>query len=211
MTLKVAELFTSIQGESAYAGRPCAFVRLAGCDLDCRWCDAPYARAGGEERSLDDILAWTSATGLPLVMVTGGEPLIQTETPALVAGLLAAGMTVLVETNGGSDVNLLPAGAVRIVDVKCPGSGEEGSFDWDNAAKLVPADSVKFVLADRADYEFAKAAVQRLPRAPEKLLSPVFGRLDACDLVAWMLEDRLDARLNLQIHKFVWGPDATGV
>ncbi len=211
--MKVTEIFHSIQGESTHAGRPCTFVRLTACDLRCRWCDTEYAFGEGHPMEPEAILAEVAAHGCRLVEVTGGEPLLQPGTPDLCRRLLDAGYEVLVETGGHHDASVLPEGVKTILDVKCPGSGESGKVHWPNLDRLRPGDEVKFVIADRADYVWARGVVQErrlTDRAPVHF-SPVFGRLDPADLAAWILEDGLAVRLQLQIHKHVWEPTRRGV
>ena len=206
--LHVCEIFLSIQGEGARAGWPCGFVRLAGCNLRCAWCDTSYAWAGGEEMGLDDVLARAAELGCPRVEVTGGEPLLQPETPELLGRLCDAGFETLLETNGSQDIAALDPRVVRIVDFKCPSSGEAAANRWANVRHLRAGDEVKFVLADRADYEFAHAMIVEhdLRERCPVLLSPVHGRLDPADLAEWILADKLDVRLGLQLHKLIW-PD----
>ncbi len=201
----MSEIFPTLQGESSLVGWPTTFVRLTACDLRCNYCDAAHAFAGGEVKTVDEVVAVVKSHGLPKVCVTGGEPLLQAACPALCAALLAAGFAVSVETHGGLDISVLPAGVVRVVDVKTPGSGEGGSFLEANLAKLTPEDELKFVLSDRADYEFAREFL-RAHRPPcAALLSPAWGRLEAGAIGDWLLEDRLDARLQVQLHKLLWG------
>jgi len=212
--LTVFEIYSSIQGESTHAGRPCVFVRLAACDLRCSWCDTPYAFTGGQKMAVEDVLARVDALGVPLVELTGGEPLLQKEAIPLMARLLDAGHEVLLETGGHISVADVPAPVVRIVDVKCPGSGEAGRMHWPNLDLLQPHDEVKFVLRDRADYEYARDVVARhelTGRVAAVLFSPVHGVLDPQALAAWILEDHLAVRLQLQLHKYVWSPDTRGV
>jgi 7-carboxy-7-deazaguanine synthase len=212
--LTINEIFYSIQGESTYAGRPCVFVRLTACDLRCSWCDTPYSFHEGRKRPLADVLADVEAYGCPLVEVTGGEPLLQEEVYPLMDALLDRGRTVLLETGGHRSTARVPEQVVTILDVKCPGSGEAHRNDWDNLARLRPHDQVKFVIRDRADYEFARDVIARhdLPgRAAAVLFSPVHGVLDAKALSAWVLADRLPVRVQLQIHKYIWDPAARGV
>jgi 7-carboxy-7-deazaguanine synthase len=212
--LTVNEIFHSVQGESTWAGMPCVFVRLTACDLRCSWCDTPYAFTEGAKRSVDDVVAEVVTYGCPLVEVTGGEPLLQADVYPLMEALLARGHTVLIETGGHHPIDRLPAGAIAILDVKCPASGESTRVHWDNLGRLRPRDEVKFVVQDRADYEFARKAVRdhRLEeRAAATLLSPVHGVLDPRQLAAWVLEDRLRVRLQLQVHKYIWGPTTRGV
>jgi 7-carboxy-7-deazaguanine synthase len=212
-TLKVNEIFLSIQGESSWAGLACAFVRLTGCPLRCRWCDTAYAYEQGRETPLAEVVARVQALGSGLVEVTGGEPLAQAATPALVRALLEAGRTVLVETSGALDIGALDRRARVIMDVKCPSSGMGGRMHWPNLGKLRPHDEVKFVLADRADYEYARAVVTERGLAGRAglLLSPVMGMIEPRQVVEWMLADRLPARFQLQMHKYIWPPEARGV
>jgi len=212
--LTINEIFHSIQGESTYAGRPCVFVRLTACDLRCRWCDTPYAFHEGRKMSVDDVMADVESRGCPTVEVTGGEPLLQPDVYPLMQRLLDSGKTVLIETGGHRSIANVPAGVIRIVDVKCPGSGESDKNDWSNLALLTKSDEVKFVIADRRDYEFARDIVTReaLPtRVNAVLLSPVHGELDAKLLSEWVIADRLDVRVQLQVHKYIWSPQTRGV
>jgi 7-carboxy-7-deazaguanine synthase len=212
--LTVNEIYPSIQGESTYTGLPCVFVRTTACDLRCAWCDTPYAFHEGRKMSLDAVLAEVGRHGVRLVELTGGEPLLQPAVYPLMDRLLAEGYTVLLETGGHLDVGRVPAPVVRIVDVKCPGSGESHRNHWPNLALLRPHDEVKFVLRDRADYEFARevvAAHALAGRVAALLFSPVHGVLDPGALAAWILEDRLPVRLQLQAHKYIWGAEARGV
>jgi 7-carboxy-7-deazaguanine synthase len=212
--LTVNEVFYSIQGESTYAGRPCAFVRLTACDLRCSWCDTDYAFTGGDKRSVDDVVQNVASYHCPLVEITGGEPLLQEDVYPLMERLLAEGLTVLLETGGHISLAKVPAGVIRIMDVKCPGSGEASKMDWSNIGRLVPADQVKFVIEDRGDYEYAREALRRYEldrRCAAVLFSPVHGVLDPKDLSAWVLEDGLPVRVQLQVHKYVWGAQARGV
>ena len=212
--LTVNEIFHSIQGESTFAGEPCVFVRLTACDLRCSWCDTPYAFYEGRKMSIDEVMAEVSAFDCSLVEVTGGEPLLQADVYPLMRRLLDSGKTVLVETGGHRSIEQVPDGVVRIMDVKCPGSGESDKMDWQNLERLTSADQVKFVIKDRADYEFARDLVAReasLSRVAAVLFSPVHGVLDPRCLAEWILEDRLAVRLQLQAHKYIWSPDARGV
>jgi 7-carboxy-7-deazaguanine synthase len=212
--LTVNEIFYSIQGESTRAGRPCVFVRLTACDLRCSWCDTPYAFYEGRKMSVDDVVAEAERYGCPLVEITGGEPLLQQDVYELMDVLLARGRTVLLETGGHRPIDRVPEAVVKIVDVKCPGSGEADKNDWTNLDRLAPHDELKFVIKDRADYEFARDTIERYQlsgRCAAILFSPVHGVLDPRALSEWMLEDRLPARLQLQLHKFIWTPDTRGV
>jgi 7-carboxy-7-deazaguanine synthase len=212
--LSVNEIFYSIQGESTYAGKPCVFVRLAGCDLRCSWCDTPYAFNEGEKMSVDDVMKKVEGYRSPLVEVTGGEPLLQEDVYPLMERLLESGRTVLLETGGQIDVGRVPGGVIKVVDVKCPASGESAKVEWANIDRLGSRDQVKFVIQDRADYEFARETVWRHAldrRCAAVLFSPVHGVLDPKTLSEWILEDHLPVRLQLQIHKHIWGADVRGV
>jgi 7-carboxy-7-deazaguanine synthase len=212
--LTINEIFHSIQGESTHAGRPCVFVRLTACDLRCTWCDTPYAFTEGHKMPVDDVVADVLRYGCEVVEITGGEPLLQREVYGLMEALLARGLTVMLETGGHIRIDQVPAAVIKVVDVKCPGSGEEARNCWDNMALLAPHDEVKFVLRDRADYDYAKDVVARyaLPsRCRAVLFSPVHGTLPPRELAAWILEDRLTVRLQLQAHKYIWGAEVRGV
>jgi 7-carboxy-7-deazaguanine synthase len=212
--LTVNEIFHSIQGESSYAGQPCVFVRLTACDLRCVWCDSPYAFHEGVKRAVDDVVAAVRAFGCPLVEVTGGEPLLQKDVYPLMARLHEAGLRVLVETGGHRSIADLPDYVTAVMDVKCPGSGEAARHDAGNFARLRPHDEVKFVIRDRGDYEFACAVVARegLPgRVAAIHFSPVHGVLDPKTLSEWVLADHLPVRVQLQVHKYIWGADVRGV
>ena len=212
--LTVNEIFYSIQGESTRTGLPCVFVRLTACDLRCSWCDTPYAFDEGTKRSVEDVVAEVEQYRCGLVEITGGEPLLQEDVYALMNELLARGRTVLLETGGHRPITRVPAGVVKILDVKCPGSGEVAKNEWTNLGALAPQDEVKFVIKDRADYEFAREVVRRydLPsRCAAVLFSPVHGVLEPRRLSEWMLADHARARLQLQLHKLVWSPETRGV
>jgi 7-carboxy-7-deazaguanine synthase len=212
--LTINEIFHSIQGESTHAGRPCVFVRLTACDLRCRWCDTPYAFHEGRKMTVDDVVADVEARGCPTVEVTGGEPLLQPDVYPLMQRLLDAGKTVLIETGGHRSIADVPAGVIRIMDVKCPGSGESDRNDWGNFAHLTVRDEVKFVIADRRDYDFAREIVEReqlAARVNAVLFSPVHGELDPKQLSEWVIADRLDVRVQLQVHKYIWSPETRGV
>ena len=211
--MRITEIYASVQGETQYAGLPCTLVRTTGCDLRCAYCDSAFAFHGGKEMTVDEIAAEVDRLGAPLVLLTGGEPMLQRELPALAARLLADGRRVMIETSGAHRLDALPADVVRIIDVKTPGSGEGHRMAWEALDGLGPRDAVKFVLADEADYRWAVAVIRdrRLADRTEVLLSPVHGSLDPSALVAWMLRDHVRARLNLQIHKYIWSPDARGV
>ncbi len=217
MALLVNEIFKSIQGESWFAGLPCVFVRLTGCNLRCKYCDTTYAYDGGEELPVEELVerlaAYPAFGGTQLVEITGGEPLLQGETPELAEALLQKAKTVLVDTNGTLDIGILPKGIVRIVDVKCPDSGQSERMFWENMDRLLRTDEVKFVLQSRRDYEWAKSIVEdyELLRRCMVLFSPAFGTLQPRTLAEWILADNLTVRLNLQLHKYIWSPDKTGV
>jgi 7-carboxy-7-deazaguanine synthase len=213
-TLVIHEIYASIQGESTFAGLPCAFVRTTGCNLRCVWCDTPQAFYGGTRMQRSEVLARALALGTPLVEVTGGEPLLQPAVLPLLSELCDAGKTVLLETSGEADVSGVDPRVHKVMDLKCPGSGESSRNRWSNLEHLGPGDEIKFVLADRADYEWMRAAIRerRLgERTGALLASTVFGKLATRDLVAWVLEDALPVRVQLQMHKVIWGPDASGV
>ena len=218
-SLRVTEIFHSIQGESTWAGMPCTFVRLTGCPLRCVWCDTAYAFSGGERMSFDAILARVDAHGCDLVELTGGEPLAQAGTYTLVDRLLEAGFTVLVETSGAIDVGPLDSRAHKIMDLKCPGSGEVARNLWSNLDHLTARDEVKFVVGDRADYEWARDVISERGLADRirdgslnaLLISPVWDTTDLEALARWILEDGLPVRFQTQLHKHIWGPDAKGV
>lgn len=207
MALKVNEIFYSIQGESSHAGRPCIFIRLTGCNLRCAYCDTAYAYDEGAWLTVHDIEREIRTFPCRLVEVTGGEPLLQAETPELIKGLLDQGYTVLLETNGSRDIGVIDGRCARIVDVKCPSSGESGENRLENIEILTPNDEVKFVIGSREDYEYARAIIAgRLSRCSglkPPLVSPVFGRIEPERLACWILEDHLDARLQIQLHRIL--------
>jgi 7-carboxy-7-deazaguanine synthase len=212
--LTINEIFHSIQGESTHTGRPCVFVRLTACDLRCSWCDTPYAFYEGRKMTIEEVIADVEAFECPVVEITGGEPLLQRDVYPLMQQLVDRGHTVLLETGGHRSIAEVPPAVIRIVDVKCPGSGESERMDWHNLDLLSPSDEVKFVIKDRADYEFARGVIERhalVGKCAAVLMSPVHGALAASDLAAWMLADRLPVRLQLQAHKYIWSPDARGV
>ncbi len=213
-TLVIHEIYASIQGESTFAGLPCTFVRTTGCNLRCAWCDTPQAFYRGTRMRRRAVLEAALATGTALVELTGGEPLLQPGVFPLMSELCDAGKTVLVETSGEADVSRVDPRVCKIMDLKAPGSGESQRNRWSNLDHVRPTDEIKFVLAGRADYEWMRAVVaeRNLPaRTPNLLASTVFGKLAARDLVAWVLEDALPVRVQLQMHKYIWAPDATGV
>lgn len=212
--MKVCELFTSIQGESTYSGLPCAFVRLTGCNLRCSYCDTLYAHEEGGELAVADVMTRVREAGVGLVEVTGGEPLLQgEETMLLVARLLEEGYKVLIETNGSQSVKNIDGRAVIILDVKTPGSGMSGEMDFSNFRYIKSSDEIKFVICDRYDYEWSKKLIleQGLIGKCTLLFSAAMGKLTPRELVEWVLEDGLDVRLNVQIQKYIFGPDERGV
>ena len=212
--LTVYEIYLSVQGESTHVGRPCTFVRLAACDLRCRWCDTPYAFTGGRKMSVDDVLTEVDRFACRLVEITGGEPLLQPEVIPLMERLLARGDEVLLETGGHLPLDHVPDGVVAIVDVKCPASGEAARMHWPNLDQLSPHDEVKFVIQDRADFDYACEVVRRhdlATRSRAVLFSPVHGILAPDVLVRWILDEGLPVRLQLQAHKYIWSPDTRGV
>ncbi len=215
MTIHVNEIFYSIQGESTYAGLPCVFVRLAGCNLACSYCDTRYAAVVEQQLEIGEILENIRTFGCRRVEITGGEPLLQAETPELIRRLLDAGYTVLLETNGSRDIDVIDPRCVRIVDIKCPSSGESDRMDWQNLERLTQDDQLKFVLSDRADFIFAMETLRRLPpdRLPSGhvLFSPVWGVLSPALLAQWILEAGIDVRLHLQLHKWIWPGVERGV
>jgi 7-carboxy-7-deazaguanine synthase len=213
-TLVIHEIYASIQGESTFAGLPCTFVRTTGCNLRCSWCDTPQAFHGGTRMKRADVLSRALSHATPLVELTGGEPLLQPGVVPLLQELCDAGKTVLLETSGEADVAPVDPRVHKIMDLKCPGSGEAARNRWSNLQHIGPRDEIKFVLADRADYEWMRDAIAErglAARTPNLLASAVFGRLATKDLVAWVLHDRLPVRVQLQLHKYIWKPEATGV
>ncbi len=211
--MRITEIFHSIQGESSYTGQPCVFVRLTGCPLRCTWCDTDYAFYGGQECSIDEVLAKAHTYGCRLVEVTGGEPLAQPECLSFMTRLCDAGYTVLLETSGAVDIAPVDPRAHVIVDIKCPGSGMTDRMHWPNLSQLAAKDEAKFVLADRVDYDWAREILARYDLASRctVLFSPVFGALDMRLLAEWILADRLPVRFQLQMHKYIWTPDMRGV
>lgn len=215
--LSVNEIFYSLQGESTFAGMPCQFIRLTGCNLRCRYCDTQYAYHEGVEMTVPDIMGRIRAAGCPLVEVTGGEPLLQADTPGLIKAMLEEGFEVLLETNGSLDISVVDARCVRIVDIKCPSSGMAEHNRTENFQHLTNRDQIKCVVSDREDYCFARDFVTSGPLVPfvvhggTVLFSPVHERLSPKDLATWILEDRMRVRLQMQLHKIIWGAEARGV
>jgi 7-carboxy-7-deazaguanine synthase len=209
--MRVTEIFYSIQGEGSRRGRPCAFVRLTGCNLRCVWCDTAYAFEGGTTMSVGEVVDALEKYPVRLVCITGGEPLLQQEVHPLMSALLERGWMILLETGGGVDARDVDPRVVRILDLKAPGSGESGRYDWRNLEALRPHDELKVVVADRADYDWAREQIRSKGLACKVstvLLSPVHGVLDPAQLARWMMEDGLSATLQLQEHKILW-PDVT--
>jgi 7-carboxy-7-deazaguanine synthase len=217
--LRVTEIFHSVQGESTFAGLPCTFVRLTGCPLRCVWCDTEYAFHGGEKMSLDAIIDRVRDIGTPVVEITGGEPLIHRNAFVLTERLIDAGFTVLVETSGAIDIAPLDPRAHRIMDLKCPDSGESARNLWSNLDHLTARDEIKFVVASRTDYEWARDVIRergldaRVARGELRalLVSPVWESMDFRQLAEWVLEDRLPVRYQIQLHKIIWGANVPGV
>ena len=213
-TLVIHEIYASIQGESTFAGLPCTFVRTTGCNLRCTWCDTPHAFYGGTRMPRAEVLAKALATGTKLVELTGGEPLLQPGVRLLLRELCDADRTVLIETSGEADISGLDPRVHKIMDIKAPGSGESHRNRWSNLEHLGPGDEVKFVLASREDYEFMRAVLCErgvLSQTKNVLASTVFGKLAARALVAWVMEDALPVRVQLQMHKYIWSPETQGV
>lgn len=214
LTLKINEIYFSVQGESTWAGLPCVFVRLTACDLRCSYCDTEYAFYEGKKRTLSEIMAETLAFDCPLVEITGGEPLLQKNVLPLMAALCDAGKTVLIETSGAHDISKIDPRVHRIMDLKTPSSGECARNLPANIGHLRSRDEVKCVIGSREDYEWSRAQIldhQLADKVGAILLSPIFGRIEPRQIVDWMLEDKLPARFQLQMHKFIWEPRARGV
>ena len=214
--MQITEIFHSIQGESSHVGLPCTFVRLTACNLRCRWCDTEYSFHGGTKMTLDEVMAKVDSFGCRLVEITGGEPLLQQEVYALMERLLAQRYDVMLETSGERLIDQVPREVVKIVDVKCPDSGEPDTFAGENLDHLQPHDELKFVIAGRHDYEFARDFTHNhklTDRVATVIFSPVHGELAPADLARWMLEDKLEApiRFGGQLHKVIWGADTPGV
>lgn len=214
--MQITEIFYSIQGESSWAGSPCVFVRTTGCNLRCVWCDTEYSFYGGRTMSVAEVAAEVRKYGCKLVEITGGEPLLQKELNDLCRLLLDSGHTVLIETGGSLDISELDPRTIRIMDIKCPGSGEVERNYWPNLKHLTERDEVKFVVKDRADFDWARkvALEHHLTERCTVLFSPVWGELDLKPLAEWILADtalRGRVRLQVQLHKFIWGPNVRGV
>ena len=211
--LEVTEIYKSSQGESTYMGLPCVFVRLTGCNLRCVWCDTTHAFYDGKKLSVDQVLDQVKSYGVNLVEITGGEPLLQKEVFPLMKSLLKNKFQVMLETSGSLSIENVPVEVIKIIDLKCPGSGEENKNLWNNLNHLVPTDEIKFVIADRIDYEWSKKVLQsyELDKKVQILFSPVFEKHKLKDLTEWILEDNLQVRLHTQLHKHIWGQKIIGV
>jgi 7-carboxy-7-deazaguanine synthase len=211
--MTICEIFYSIQGESTYSGLPCVFIRTSGCNLRCSYCDTRYAYQGGVDMPVDEILAQVRSYKCRLVEITGGEPLLQEDLNLLISSMLEDGYEVLMETNGSLSIESVDPRVVKIVDLKCPDSGMSQHICWENLQHLTGHDQVKFVLSSRRDYEWAKEIIAKYPLLSEieVLISTAFGALEPEDVVKWMLNDRLNARFQLQIHKYIWRPETRGV
>ena len=211
--LEVTEIYKSIQGESTYMGRPCVFVRLTGCNLRCVWCDTTHAFYDGKNLSIDQIIDQVKSYSINLVEITGGEPLLQKEVFPLMESLLINKFQVMLETSGSLPIKNVPAEVIKILDLKCPGSGEENKNLWENLNYLGSTDEIKFVIADRVDYEWSKKVLQdyELDKKNPVLFSPVFGKLKLKDLTEWILEDNLPVLLHTQLHKHIWDQKTIGV
>ncbi len=213
--MRITEIFYSIQGESSFAGLPCAFVRLTWCNLRCSWCDSEYTFTGGVEMPVDEVLEKVRSYGCPLVEITGGEPLAQKrECCELARRLCDEGYTVLIETGGSLDASALDPRVIKILDVKCPGSDESHRNFWANLEALNPRDEVKFVVKDRTDFDYALDVIEKYKldeREPQVLFSPVWGAIDLKDMAAWILQSGVRGRMQLQLHKYIWGAEARGV
>lgn len=211
--MKVNEIFRSIQGETTFQGVPSLFIRTTGCNLRCTWCDTKYAYDDGTDYTVEELLKIVEKYQCRYVVITGGEPLIQNEVPLLVERLIRAGYKVLIETNGSPDISILHPDSFKIVDIKCPGSGMSEQMQWQNIDHLTAQDEIKFIIADHEDYLWAKSIIEsyKLSSRCTVLLSPVFNRLDPKALAGWILADNLSVRLQLQIHKYIWGTEVRGV
>jgi 7-carboxy-7-deazaguanine synthase len=213
--LKVNEIFYSIQGESSHAGRPCVFVRLTGCNLRCSYCDTRYAYEEGEDLDIGEIINRVTSHRCALVEITGGEPLIQKDTPLLIQKLLDIGFEVLLETNGSMDIGAIDDRCVKILDIKCPSSGEANKNDIGNLKRLQTKDEIKFVIGNREDYDYAKNILSLINRATgdskPPLFSPVYGKMNPELLARWIRADHLDVRMQIQLHKIIWGSETRGV
>lgn len=211
--MKINEIFKSIQGETSYAGLPCTFIRITGCNLRCNYCDTMYAYEDGTEMTINGIAEITDTFKSKVVCITGGEPLTNKDTPSLIKGLLERNYIVLVETNGSHDIRKIPQKAIKIMDIKCPDSNMSHLMHWENINYLTKSDEIKFVLSSRKDYDWAKEVINKyqLPEVATVLLGTVFGTISPRSVVQWILEDNLDVRFQLQLHKYIWEPQTRGV
>ena len=211
--LEVTEIYKSVQGESTYMGLPCVFIRLTGCNLRCVWCDTPHAFHDGKKLSIHQIIDEVKSYDINLVEITGGEPLLQKEVFPLMESLLKNKFKVMLETSGSLAINNVPAKVIKIIDLKCPGSGEENKNLWENLNHLTSTDEIKFVIADKTDYEWSKKVLKdyELDKKVPVLFSPVFEKLKLKDLTEWILEDNLPVRLHIQLHKYIWDQKTIGV
>jgi len=211
--MRITEIFFSVQGESSHVGKPCVFVRLTGCGLRCVWCDTTYSYSGGKEMTLEDVLAAVEKHPTRLVEITGGEPLEQDEAYPLMDSLLERNYTVMLETGGHVRLDRVPTPIIKIIDIKCPDSGEGQTFCWENIALAAPHDEFKFVIASRRDYEWSRDVVRNRLRESSNtiLFSPVHEQMPARQLAEWVLADGLPVRVQLQMHKYIWGADVRGV
>jgi 7-carboxy-7-deazaguanine synthase len=211
--IKINEIYLSIQGESSHTGLPCVFVRLTGCNLRCVWCDTAYAFHEGKAQSIDQTLKDVKSFGINLVEITGGEPLMQEDVYPLMEALLENGYKVMLETGGSLSLGKVPRDVIKILDLKCPGSGEHKKNNLDNLKLLAPHDEVKFVILDRRDYEWSRDLIKKykINETVPILFSPVYGKLELKEMVKWILEDRLPIRLQTQLHKVIWSKETQGV
>jgi 7-carboxy-7-deazaguanine synthase len=213
--LKINEIFCSIQGESSYAGLPCVFVRLTGCNMRCSYCDTKYAYTEGTDMTVEQVMEKVKSYKTEIVEVTGGEPLVQDAVPGLIKNLLDERYSVLLETNGSMDISVVDNRCVKIMDIKCPSSGEAGKTFQQNIRRLSEKDEIKFVIGDRKDFDYAKEMIRLVgkenPHVTKMLLSPLYGVLHPETLAQWIITDKLNVRLQLQLHKIIWGEEARGV
>lgn len=211
--IKINEIYLSVQGESTYTGLPCIFVRLTGCNLRCSWCDTAYAFHEGTDMSIEEILREVEKFSVNLVEITGGEPLMQDNIYPLMEKLLERGHKVMLETGGSISLAKVPRDVIKIMDLKCPGSGEQNKNNLDNLKLLAPHDEVKFVIIDRTDYEWSRDIIKKykINEIAHILFSPVFDKLELKEMVKWILEDRLPVRLQTQLHKIIWDKNTIGV
>ena len=211
--IKINEIYLSVQGESTHTGLPCVFIRLTGCNLRCSWCDTAYAFHEGKNMSIDEILQKVENFGIHLVEITGGEPLMQDNVYTLMRRLIEKGYKVMLETGGSISLERVPKDVIKIMDLKCPGSGEQEKNNLDNLKLLTPHDEVKFVILDKKDYEWSRDIIKRykINETAHILLSPVFDKLELKEMVKWILEDRLPVRLQTQLHKIIWDKNTIGV